>query len=48
MALLVDDPDAAIRLLEAEGETVSRIGVIGALGDGPARALIDPPSGWLA
>jgi len=35
-------------LLEAEGETVSRIGVIEALGDGPARALIDPPSGWLA
>ncbi|MGD0103233.1 MAG: phosphoribosylformylglycinamidine cyclo-ligase [Rhodopila sp.] len=47
MALVVTDPDAAIRLLEAEGETVSRIGVIQAA-DGPARVLIDPPSGWLA
>ena len=28
MALVVSDPDAAIQLLEAEGETVSRIGMI--------------------
>src|SRR6195952_358736 len=34
MALVVTDPDAAIQLLEAEGETVSRIGVIEAA-DGP-------------
>jgi phosphoribosylformylglycinamidine cyclo-ligase len=46
MALVVSDPDAAVRLLEAEGETVSRIGVIEA-GDGPATVRIDPPSGWL-
>ena len=47
MALVVSDPDAAIALLQAEGETVSRIGMIEA-GDGPASVRIDPPSGWLA
>ena len=49
MALVVADADvdAATRLLAAEGETVSRIGVIEA-GAGPASARIDMPSGWLA
>jgi phosphoribosylformylglycinamidine cyclo-ligase len=47
MALVVSDPDAAIALLQAQGETVSRIGVIEAA-DGPASVRIDPPSGWLA
>jgi phosphoribosylformylglycinamidine cyclo-ligase len=46
MALVVADPDAAIRALQAEGETVSRIGVIEA-SDGPASVRIDFPSGWL-
>jgi phosphoribosylformylglycinamidine cyclo-ligase len=47
MALVVSDADAAIRLLEAEGEIVSRIGVIEAA-DGPASVRIDPPADWLA
>jgi phosphoribosylformylglycinamidine cyclo-ligase len=47
MALVVSDPDAAISLLEAEGESVSRIGVIEAA-HGPASVRIDPPAGWLA
>jgi phosphoribosylformylglycinamidine cyclo-ligase len=47
MALVVSDADAAIRLLEAEGETVSRIGVIEAA-HGAASVRIDPPAGWLA
>jgi phosphoribosylformylglycinamidine cyclo-ligase len=47
MALVVSDADAAVRLLETEGETVSRIGVIEA-GDGPAAVRVDPPPGWLA
>jgi phosphoribosylformylglycinamidine cyclo-ligase len=47
MALVVSDPDAAIRLLEAEGETVSRIGTIEAAA-GPATVRIDPPADWLA
>jgi phosphoribosylformylglycinamidine cyclo-ligase len=47
MALVVADPDAAIALLEAEGETVSRIGVIEASA-GPASVRIEPPAGWLA
>ena len=46
MALVVSDPDAAIRLLQAQGETVSRIGVIEDA-EGPASVRIDPPSGWL-
>ena len=46
MALVVSDPDAAARLLRAEGETVSRIGVIEAA-VGAASVLIDPPAGWL-
>ena len=46
MAVVVSDADAAIRLLEAEGETVSRIGTIEAA-DGPASVRIDPPAGWL-
>ena len=45
MALVVSDPDAAVELLQAQGETVSRIGVIAA-GHGPAGVLIEPPSGW--
>jgi phosphoribosylformylglycinamidine cyclo-ligase len=55
MALVVSDADAATRLLEEQGETVSRIGEIEAAGDfvpdnghGPALVRFDPPSGWLA
>jgi len=47
MALVVSDPDAAIRLLEAAGESVSRIGAIEAAA-GAASVRIDPPAGWLA
>jgi phosphoribosylformylglycinamidine cyclo-ligase len=47
MALIVSDPAAAIRLLEAEGETVSRIGTVEA-SPGAACVRIDPPAGWLA
>jgi phosphoribosylformylglycinamidine cyclo-ligase len=47
MALVVSDPDAATRVLEAEGETVTRIGVIEAA-DGPASVRIDPQPGWPA
>jgi phosphoribosylformylglycinamidine cyclo-ligase len=46
MALVVSDADAAMRLLEAEGETVSRIGTI-EVADGSAGVRIDPPAGWL-
>jgi phosphoribosylformylglycinamidine cyclo-ligase len=46
MVLVVSDPEAASRILEAEGETVTRIGVIEAA-DGPAAVRIDLPSGWL-
>ncbi len=46
MALVVSDPEAAIGLLRAAGETVSRIGVIEAA-PGPASVRIDPPAGWL-
>ena len=46
MVLVVSDPDAATAILEAEGEIVSRIGVIEAA-DGPASVRIDPPPGWL-
>jgi phosphoribosylformylglycinamidine cyclo-ligase len=57
MALVVSDADAAIGILEAEGETVSRIGVIESAGpylpdrntgSGPASVRFDPPPGWLA
>ena len=47
MALVVSDPDAAIALLEAEGETVTRIGTIEAA-EGPASVRLNPPAGWLA
>jgi len=47
MALVVSDPDAAVAVLEREGETVFRIGVIEASA-GPASVRIEPPSGWLA
>jgi len=47
MALVVCQADAAIELLEAEGETVCRLGVIEA-SDGPASVRIDTPAGWLA
>jgi len=43
----VSDAEAAIRVLEAEGESVSRIGTIEAA-VGPASVRIDPPAGWLA
>ncbi len=46
MALVVPDPDAAIRLLQAQGEAVSHIGVIEAA-DGPAEARIERAAGWL-
>lgn len=47
MAVVVSDTDAAIAVLEAEGETVCRIGTIEAA-TGPASVRIDPPVGWLA
>jgi phosphoribosylformylglycinamidine cyclo-ligase len=48
MALVVaaDDAAAATRLLEAEGEQVTRIGAIEA-GAGEAAVRIAPPVGWL-
>jgi phosphoribosylformylglycinamidine cyclo-ligase len=48
MALVVGDGDAeaATRLLEAEGEHVTRIGVVEA-GTGEASVRIAPPPGWL-
>ncbi|HEY3847347.1 MAG TPA: phosphoribosylformylglycinamidine cyclo-ligase [Acetobacteraceae bacterium] len=47
MALVVGDgdSDAATRLLEAEGEQVTRIGTIEA-GTGEATVRIAPPDGW--
>ncbi|WP_428487974.1 phosphoribosylformylglycinamidine cyclo-ligase [Rhodopila sp.] len=47
MALVVSDPDAATRLLEQHGESVSRIGVITAA-DGQAGVQIALPVGWPA
>jgi len=47
MALVVSDPAAAIRVLEEQGEVVSRIGVI-ETGDGAARVRFEPPAEWLA
>ena len=47
MALVVTDAAEAIRVLEAEGEQVSRIGTIVAA-PGEARVEFDPPAGWLA
>jgi phosphoribosylformylglycinamidine cyclo-ligase len=47
MALVVTDADAAIALLQAQGETVSRIGVIEAAG-GATSVQIDLPSDWLS
>ena len=47
MAVVVADADAAIRVLEAEGETVTKIGVIEAA-LGAASVRIDPPADWLA
>ena len=47
MALVVCDPAAARRLLEAEGETVFDIGRIAAC-EGPASVRIDLPDGWTA
>jgi phosphoribosylformylglycinamidine cyclo-ligase len=46
MAVVVSDAEAAIGVLEAEGETVSRIGAVEAA-DGPASVRIEPPVGWL-
>ena len=57
MALVVSDPDAAAAILEAEGETVSRIGEIEMAGPyvpdiqtghGAPSVRFDPPPGWLA
>jgi phosphoribosylformylglycinamidine cyclo-ligase len=47
MVLVVSDADAAVPVLEAAGETVTRIGVIEA-GIGPASIRLDLPAGWLA
>ena len=47
MALVVSDPDPAIALLQAAGETVCRIGVIEAA-DGAASVRIEPRTGWLS
>ena len=47
MAVVVADPAAARRVLEAEGETVFEIGRIEAA-EGPAGVRIDTPDGWLA
>ncbi|HEY1411576.1 MAG TPA: AIR synthase-related protein, partial [Rhodopila sp.] len=47
MALVVSDADAAVRVLEAAGESVSRIGTIEAV-EGPASVRIALPVGWLA
>ncbi|HBK04953.1 MAG TPA: phosphoribosylformylglycinamidine cyclo-ligase [Acetobacteraceae bacterium] len=47
MVLVVSDAEAAVPMLEAAGETVTRIGVIEA-GMGPASIRIEPPVGWLA
>jgi len=46
MALVVSDPDAATRLLEAQGERVMRIGRIEP-GKGPAAVHIGETAGWL-
>jgi phosphoribosylformylglycinamidine cyclo-ligase len=47
MAVVVSDPEAAIRALQAEGEIVTRIGVIEASA-GAASVRIELPTGWLA
>jgi phosphoribosylformylglycinamidine cyclo-ligase len=47
MVLVVADADAAVAMLEAAGETVTRIGTIEA-GSGSASIRIEPPAGWLA
>jgi phosphoribosylformylglycinamidine cyclo-ligase len=47
MALVVADADAAIRLLEEQGEPVSRIGTVEA-GSGAPAIRLDPPADWLA
>ena len=46
MVLIVSDPEAAIRRLQAQGEAVSHIGVIEAA-DGPAEVRIEQSAGWL-
>jgi len=46
MAVVVSDPDAATGILEAEGETVSRIGVIDTA-QGAASVRIDLGADWL-
>jgi phosphoribosylformylglycinamidine cyclo-ligase len=47
MALVVSNPNAAIRVLREQGEVVYRIGEIEA-SQGPAHVRFEPPSGWLA
>jgi phosphoribosylformylglycinamidine cyclo-ligase len=47
MALIVSDPDAATRVLEAEGELVSRLGVV-ETAHGAASVRIGLPVGWLS
>jgi phosphoribosylformylglycinamidine cyclo-ligase len=48
MAVVVADPDAAAAVLEAEGETVTRIGTIETGEAGPASVRIARTEGWLA
>jgi phosphoribosylformylglycinamidine cyclo-ligase len=45
MAVVVGDPDAASEVLRDQGESVARIGHIGA-GSGPAKVRIALPAGW--
>jgi phosphoribosylformylglycinamidine cyclo-ligase len=47
MALVVADADAAVALLESQGERVMRIGTIES-GSGEATVRIDQTAGWLA
>ena len=46
MVVVTDNPDAAEARLRAAGETVFRIGRVGA-GQGEATVRIDLPGGWL-
>ena len=46
MVLVVSDPEAATKVLEAAGETVRHIGMIEAA-TGAATVQFDPPAGWL-
>jgi phosphoribosylformylglycinamidine cyclo-ligase len=47
MAVVTADPDAATTLLEAAGETVTRLGTI-VPAAGASEVIINPPAGWLS